>query len=30
MSDETHPAYVYDLLAEPRPFGEIDRLQLEL
>ena len=25
-----HPAYVYDLLAEPRPFAEVDRLQLEL
>ena len=30
MSDETHPAYVYDLLAEPRSFEEVDRLQLEL
>ena len=26
----THPAYVYDLLGEPRPFAEIDALQLEL
>ena len=25
-----HPAYVYDLLAEPRPFAEVDQLQLEL
>jgi lipoate-protein ligase B len=24
------PAYVYDLLAEPRPFAEVDLLQLEL
>ncbi|MDX6540987.1 MAG: lipoyl(octanoyl) transferase, partial [Gaiellales bacterium] len=30
MSDETHHAYVYDLLAGPRSFGEVDRLQLEL
>jgi lipoate-protein ligase B len=26
----THPAYVYDLLGSPRPFAEVDRLQLEL
>ena len=25
-----HPAYVYDLLAEPRPFAEVDQLQIEL
>ena len=25
-----HPAYVYDLLAEPRSFAEVDRLQLDL
>jgi lipoate-protein ligase B len=30
MSDATQLAYVYDLLAEPRSFGEVDRLQLEL
>ncbi len=30
MSGERHPAYVYDLLARPRSFGEVDRLQLEL
>ena len=24
------PAYLYDLLAEPRPFAEVDRLQLDL
>jgi lipoate-protein ligase B len=30
MSDEMHPGYVYDLLARPRSFGEVDRLQLEL
>jgi lipoate-protein ligase B len=25
-----HPAYVYDLLGEPRPFAEVDALQVEL
>jgi lipoate-protein ligase B len=30
MADELHPAYVYDLLAGPRPFDEVDRLQLDL
>jgi lipoate-protein ligase B len=30
MSGELHPAYVYDLLAEARPFADVDRLQLEL
>ena len=30
MSDERHPAYVYDLLAEPRSFSDVDSLQLEL
>jgi lipoate-protein ligase B len=25
-----HPAYVYDLLAEPQSFAEVDRLQLDL
>ena len=30
MADEPHPAYVYDLLASPRPFAEVDRLQLDL
>jgi lipoate-protein ligase B len=30
MSDEQHPAYVYDLLAEPRSFSDVDSLQLEL
>ena len=31
MSETTiHPAYVYDLLAGPRPFAEVDRLQLDL
>jgi len=34
MSDEAsgvmHPAYLYDLLGRPRPFAEVDRLQLDL
>jgi lipoate-protein ligase B len=31
MSDAPlHPAYLYDLLAEPRPFAEVDALQVEL
>jgi lipoate-protein ligase B len=30
MSEETHPAYVYDLLAEPQAFADVDRLQLDL
>jgi lipoate-protein ligase B len=30
MSGERHPAYVYDLLAEPRAFADVDRLQLDL
>jgi lipoate-protein ligase B len=30
MSEPLNPAYVYDLLGEPRAFGEIDRLQLDL
>jgi lipoate-protein ligase B len=36
MSDGTtesgalHLAYVYDLLAEPRPFADVDRLQIDL
>jgi lipoate-protein ligase B len=30
MSAELHPAYVYDLLAGPRAFAEVDRLQLDL
>jgi lipoate-protein ligase B len=30
MSEATQPAYVYDLLAGPRGFAEIDRLQLDL
>jgi lipoate-protein ligase B len=30
MSGDTHPAYVYDLLASPRAFAEVDRLQLDL
>jgi lipoate-protein ligase B len=30
MSDAARPAYVYDLLAEPRAFAEVDRLQLDL
>jgi lipoate-protein ligase B len=30
MDEATHPAYVYDLLAEPRAFAEVDRLQLDL
>ena len=30
MAGELHPAYVYDLLAGPRPFAEVDRLQLDL
>ena len=33
MSDEAlgavHPAYLYDLLGRPRPFAEVDRLQLD-
>jgi lipoate-protein ligase B len=28
--DVNRPAYVYDLLAEPRAFAEVDRLQLDL
>ena len=30
MDEPAHPAYVYDLLAEPRAFAEVDRLQLDL
>jgi lipoate-protein ligase B len=30
MREERHPAYVYDLLAEPRAFADVDRLQLDL
>ena len=30
MPGELHPAYVYDLLAGPRPFAEVDSLQLDL
>jgi lipoate-protein ligase B len=34
MSDDAtavvHPAYLYDLLGRPRPFAEVDRLQLDL
>ena len=30
MDETTHPAYVYDLLAAPRAFAEVDRLQLDL
>ena len=34
MSDDrtgvVHPAYLYDLLGRPRPFAEVDRLQLDL
>jgi lipoate-protein ligase B len=30
MSDELHPAYVYDLLGGQRPFAEVERLQLDL
>jgi lipoate-protein ligase B len=30
MSAERHPAYVYDLLAEPRAFADVDLLQLDL
>jgi len=30
MAGELHPAYVYDLLDHPRPFAEVDRLQLDL
>ena len=30
MPEPMHLAYVYDLLAEPRGFAEIDRLQLDL
>jgi lipoate-protein ligase B len=30
MSWERHPAYVYDLLAEPRAFADVDLLQLDL
>jgi lipoate-protein ligase B len=30
MSENARPAYVYDLLAEPRAFAEVDRLQLDL
>ena len=26
----TYPAYVYDLLAEPRPFAEVDELQIDV
>jgi lipoate-protein ligase B len=30
MAGAPHPGYVYDLLDRPRPFTEVDRLQLEL
>jgi lipoate-protein ligase B len=30
MGEQVQPAYVYDLLDEPRAFAEVDRLQLEL
>src|SRR5258705_13534244 len=30
VSSERQPAYLYDLLGEPRPFAEVDRLQLDL
>jgi lipoate-protein ligase B len=30
MAGAPHPGYVYDLLDRPRPFAEVDRLQLEL
>ena len=30
MDELARPAYLYDLLAEPRAFVDVDRLQLEL